>query len=148
MLYQNLKVSFPLSLPIIQFFFCSKAKSDLSEAVIGDYLLTARYSWAFLVNPILFAIYSESEQGKEERGLEMWFLRSFFLWGVIMSKSSGDCGENGNWTSAKRWETVGAENDFMPPHKCAFLWRDRRDPRSCSLVWKSRSTCGRAFTVL
>lgn len=65
-----------------------------------------------------------------------------------MSKSSGDCGENGNWTSAKRRETVGVGNDFMPPRKCAFPWCDRRYPRLCSLVWKSRNPCGRAFIVL
>lgn len=37
-----------------------------------------------------------------------------------MSKSSADCGGKSSWSSPKRCEMVGVENDFLP--QCKVLW--------------------------
>lgn len=118
----------------------------MSEAIIGDYLLTARYSWASSVNPILLAIYSEAEQGKEEKGLEMWFLRSFLLRGVITSKSSANCREKIATGPRQRdvkqlgWKMVSCPNvnagNTGGISGCVLL------------VWQSRKPCGKKKFLL
>lgn len=139
LLYQNPKVSFPLSLPLIQFFFFSKAKSDLSEAVIGDYLLTARHSWASLVNPILLAISSESQHGREERGLPCDFI--FPMRCNYVQELCKLWRERQLDLTKEMWN--GWAGEWLPASVQGSL-ACRRDPRLCSrsqemLSWKGPS---------
>lgn len=74
----------------------------------------------------------------------MWFLRSFFLWGVIMYKSSANCGENGHWASARTWNGCGG--DLLPASAstwslCGTVMRQEDSP---SVSW----FCGKVENLL
>lgn len=96
----------------------------------------------WLILSCLPSIASQSKASK--RGLEIWFLRSFFLWGVITSKSSANCGENGHWASARTWNGCGG--DPLPASAsarspCGTVTRQEDSP---SVSW----FCGKVENLL